>query len=142
MRHRKNKSKLNRTSSHRKALLRNLCKSLIEHKRITTTLPKAKELRKEVEKIVTMAKHGETLTALRNVKSKLGNLPYNTLTPKQQRDAKKGETHSYNAHRILLKELFENLAPKYKERPGGYTRIVRMSKRVGDSAELCVIEFV
>lgn len=142
MRHRKNKSRLNRTSSHRKALMSNLCKALIEHKRIKTTVPKAKELRKEVERIVTIAKDGESVAALRSVKARLGNLPFNKLTAKEQRDAKNGDTSAYNAHRKLLKELFENLAPKYKERPGGYTRIVRMSSRVGDSAELCFIEFV
>ena len=108
--------KLNRTSSHRKALLMNLSNALIKHEQITTTLSKAKELRKFVEKIVTLGKKGglesrrKTISILQNEK--------------------------------MTKKIFDTLADRYKDRKGGYTRIVKIGNRYGDNAPTAVIEFV
>lgn len=140
MRHRKNKTKLNRTTAHKKALMRNLAKELIKHETISTTKAKAKELKKVFEPLVTLAKT-DTLHARRIVLSKLG-LHYNSLTPKEARRAKGGDTSMYNIDRIVMDKLFKELGPRYKERPGGYTRIVLTSRRVGDGAETCFVECV
>lgn len=140
MRHRKNKTKLNRTTAHKKALMRNLAKELIKHETISTTKAKAKELKKVFEPLVTLAKN-DTLHARRRVLSELG-LHYNSLTSKEARKAKAGDTSMYNIDRIVLDKLFKVLGPRYKERPGGYTRIILSSKRVGDAAETCFIECV
>ncbi len=116
MRHGKSGRKLNRTASHRKALFANMAASLIEHEQIVTTLPKAKELRPIVEKLVTLGKRGD-LHARR-----------------QAIAAIRSET--------LVKRLFDTLAPRYAERNGGYTRIMKAGFRHGDNAPLAVIEFV
>ncbi len=116
MRHKHGYRKLSRTSSHRKALLKNLSIALIEQKRIETTLPKAKELRSFIEKLVTKARVGD-----------------------------------FNAHRVVFallqdkeatKKVVEEIAPTYKERNGGYTRIIKTRMRRGDAAEMAIIEFV
>ena len=140
MRHRKNKTKLNRTTAHKKALMRNLAKELIKHETISTTKAKAKELKKVFEPLVTLAKE-DTLHARRLVLKELG-LHFNALTPKEARKAKAGDTSMYNIDRVVLDKLFKDLGPRYKERPGGYTRIVLSSRRVGDDAETCFIECV
>ena len=140
MRHRKNKTKLNRTTAHKKALMRNLAKELIKHETISTTKAKAKELKKVFEPLVTLAKT-DTLHARRLVLSKLG-LHYNSLTPKEARKAKGGDTSMYNIDRVVMDKLFKELGPRYKERPGGYTRIVLTTRRVGDGAETCFVECV
>jgi len=140
MRHRKNKTKLNRTTEHKKALMRNLAKELIHKGMISTTKAKAKELQKVFEPLVTIAKE-DTVHARRQVVSKLG-LHYNKLTAKEAREAKAGDKSSYNIDRLILDKLFKELGPRYKERPGGYTRVVLSSKRVGDAAETCFIECV
>ena len=116
MRHGKSGRKLNRTSSHRKAMFANMSQALIEHEQITTTLPKAKELRPIVEKLVTLAKRGD-LHARRQAIA-------------QVKDAK------------LVGRLFETIAPRYAERNGGYLRIMKAGFRYGDSAPMAVIEFV
>ena len=116
MRHNIKNKKLNRTSSHRKALLMNLSNSLIKHEQITTTLIKAKELRPFVEKILTMGKKAD-LTSRRRVVSVL-------------QDKK------------MTKKIFDILAPRYKDRNGGYTRIIKLGNRFGDNAPTAVIEFV
>ncbi len=116
MRHGNSGRKLNRTSSHRKAMLANMALALIKHEQITTTLPKAKELRPYVEKLVTLGKRGD-LHARRQALSVL-------------RD------------RTLTEKLFSTLAQRYAERPGGYTRVLRAGFRYGDAAPLAVIEFV
>ena len=116
MRHRKGKRKLNRTASHRKAMLANMAVALIKHEQIVTTLPKAKELRPYVEKLVTLGKRGD-LNARRMVYSKL---------PEKQ----------------WAQKLFDVLGPRYAERPGGYIRIMKAGFRYGDNAPLAVIEFV
>ena len=116
MRHRKSGRKLNRTSSHRKAMFANMAASLIEHEQIVTTLPKAKELRPIVEKLVTLGKRGD-LHARRQVASQI------------QDEAQ-------------TRKLFATLAPRYADRQGGYTRIMKAGFRHGDSAPMAVIEFV
>jgi large subunit ribosomal protein L17 len=111
--------RLNRTSSHRKALFVNLAAALIKHEQITTTLPKAKELRPIVEKLVTLGKRGKTnLHARRQALSQLRN---DTTT---------------------VAKLFDTLAPRYASRKGGYTRVLKAGFRYGDNAPLAVIEFV
>jgi len=116
MRHKKIKGKLGRSSSHRSSLLANLSISLITHKKIETTYIKAKEVRKYVEKLISVAKNNN-LHAQREVQKVLKNK---------------------NASKVL----FEEISPKYLERNGGYTRIVKTGFRKGDAAPLAVIEFV
>ncbi len=116
MRHGRTVNHLGRTASHRKALLSNMATSLIIHKRITTTLAKAKELRKYVEPLITKGKKDDT-NSRRVVFSYL-----------QSKDA--------------VKELFSTVAPKVGERPGGYTRIMKMMNRKGDNAEMAIMELV
>ncbi|NBR79001.1 MAG: 50S ribosomal protein L17 [Alphaproteobacteria bacterium] len=116
MRHAKAGRKLNRTSSHRKAMLGNLAAALIKHEQIVTTLPKAKELRPFVEKLVTLGKKND-LAARRRASAQL---------PEERWAAK----------------LFETLGPRYAERQGGYTRIMKADFRYGDNAPMAVIEFV
>lgn len=140
MRHRKHSTRLGRDSSHRKALLRNLAKSFIMNERIGTTVEKAKELRKVVEPLITLAKE-DSLANRRRAFQLLG-LHYNALTPKEARLAKAGDTSSYNDDRLVIAKLFTEIAPKFKERMGGYTRIVRTKARVGDAAKCCIIECV
>ncbi|MSP43795.1 MAG: 50S ribosomal protein L17 [Alphaproteobacteria bacterium] len=118
MRHGVGGRKLNRTASHRKAMLANMASALIKHEQIITTLPKAKELRPYVEKLVTQGKKA-TLHARRQV---LAQLP-DTDQPQ-------------------VEKLFATLAPRYSARHGGYTRIMRAGFRYGDNAPLAVIEFV
>lgn len=109
---------LNRTSSHRKAMLANMASALIKHEQIITTLPKAKELRPFVEKLVTQGKKG-SLHARRRV---LATLP--------------------DSDGAMVTKLFDTLAPRYAERHGGYIRVMRAGFRYGDSAPMAVIEFV
>ena len=116
MRHRHGLRKLNRTSSHRLAMLRNMSVSLLKHEAIKTTLPKAKELRRVVEPIITLGKT-ETLANKR--------LAFDRL-----RD------------RDMVTKLFNELGPRYKARPGGYTRILKMGFRVGDNAPMAFVELV
>ncbi|MCT8330135.1 50S ribosomal protein L17 [Albidovulum sediminis] len=116
MRHARGYRRLNRTHEHRKALWANMAGSLIEHEQIKTTLPKAKELRPIVEKLVTLAKRGD-LHARRQAASQL------------KQDA-------------LVARLFEVLGPRYKDRQGGYLRIMKAGFRYGDMAPMAIIEFV
>ena len=116
MRHRKSGRRLNRDSAHRKAMFANMASALIKHEQIKTTLPKAKELRPIVEKLVTLAKRGD-LHARR--------LAYARLQD-----------------RAMVAKLFDVLAERYKDRPGGYIRIIRANFRYGDCAPLAYIEFV
>ena len=116
MRHRKSGRKLNRTSSHRKAMFANMAASLIEHEQIVTTLPKAKEIRPIVEKLVTLGKRGD-LHARRQAISKI-------------RDVE------------MVRKLFDTIATRYADRHGGYLRIMRAGFRKGDNAPMAVIEFV
>jgi len=169
MRHRKAGFKLNRTSAHREAMLRNLAASLFEHGQITTTLPKAKALQPFVEKIVTLAKRGD-LHARRQVVAKLGGnrrgfdwlyLPKNATDAEKERVEKlreraeaffdvpssdEVERNRYGELRKaprLVRHIFESVGPRFADRAGGYTRIVKLGyHRLGDAAELVVIQFV
>ena len=116
MRHRKQGRKLNRTQSHRKAMFMNMSVSLLTHEQIVTTLPKAKELRAVVDKLITLGKRGD-LHARRQAAAQLQN----------------NET---------VQKLFSTLAERYKERPGGYTRVLKAGFRYGDNAPMAVIELV
>ena len=116
MRHRIGGRKLNRTSQHRQMLFRNMAQALIKHEQIVTTLPKAKELRPVVERLITLGKRGD-LHARRLAHARLRD------------DA-------------MTRKLFEVLGPRYQERNGGYTRIMKAGFRYGDSAPMAVIEFV
>ena len=116
MRHRKKNNHLSRTSAHRGAMLSNMATSLIMHKRIYTTVPKAKELRKFVEPIISVSKE-DTTTARRNAFSKLKN-------------------------KYAVTELFQIVSQKVGDRPGGYTRIIKTGARLGDNASMCFIELV
>jgi large subunit ribosomal protein L17 len=116
MRHRHGLRKLNRTSEHRQAMLRNMCVSLLTHEAIKTTLPKAKELRRVVEPLITMGK-SPSLANKRLAFSRL-----------RDRDA--------------VVKLFGELGPRYEKRPGGYTRILKMGFRVGDAAPMAFVELV
>ena len=116
MYHARAKRRFNRTVEHRQAMFANMAQALIEHEQIITTLPKAKDLRPVVEKLVTLGKKGD-LHARRLAISRL-------------RDAE------------LVKKLFDVLAPRYKARNGGYTRVLKAGFRAGDNAPLAVIEFV
>lgn len=116
MRHRKSGRKFNRRASQRKAMLTNQVKSLIEHERITTTVPKAKELRREVEPMITKAKENS--------------VHRKRLAFKKLQD------------RTAVGKLFDEIAPRYKERAGGYTRILKAGYREGDNAPMAIIELV
>ena len=117
MRHQRNRHKLSRDSAHRKALLLNLSKQLIEHERIETTVSKAKAVKPEVEKLITLARRGD-LHARRQALATLGQ------------------------DKFVVYKLFEEIAPRYAERPGGYTRILKLGPRQSDATEMALIEFV
>ena len=116
MRHRLGKKKLNRTSEHRKALIKNMLNSLIKYEQIKTTLPKAKVLRPQAEKIITIGKK-QNLQNTRKLISKLQN-------------------------KVSTKKVFDILSKRYNSRNGGYTRIIKAGYRYGDNAPLAIIEFV
>ena len=117
MRHRKTRHKLSRDTAHRRSLLRNLCREVIEHERIKTSQAKAKAVKPEVEKLITLAKRGD-LHARRQALSELGQ------------------------DKFIVHKLFEEIAPRYAERPGGYTRIVKLGPRRSDSTEMVFLELV
>lgn len=134
MRHLKNTAKLGRTSEHRNAMLANLVCSLIKHKRVTTTLAKAKAARPVAEKIVTLGKRG-TIQARRLVNARL-----HTHGPTIQLN--KEERRKWRQNEDVVRILFEEIAPAFKERNGGYTRIVKMDQRQGDAAQRAILEWV
>ncbi|MFG0286465.1 MAG: 50S ribosomal protein L17 [Phycisphaerales bacterium JB039] len=169
MRHRKAGYRLNRTPAHRTAMLRNMAASLFEHGQITTTIPKAKALQPMVEKIITKAKRGDlharrqviaTLGADRRAfdwlhiakgatdeeKTRVGDLRERAEAYFDVPASDEVERNRYGELRKapkLVKHIFENVAPRFADREGGYTRIVKLGyNRIGDSAELCVIQFV
>ena len=116
MRHRKSGRQLNRNSAHRKAMFRNMAASLIQHEMITTTLPKAKELRRVAEPLITLAKSDDV--------------------------AKRRLAFSRLRDRDTVSKLFNELGPRYKERPGGYLRILKCGFRAGDKAPMAIVELV
>ena len=140
MRHLKRSVKLNRTSSHRKAMIANLLKALVAHGRIETTVPKAKELRRHADRIVTLAKKN-TLASRRAALAKMM-ISFNALTPKERREAKNGDFSSYNTDRTVMNKLFQELSTRFSSRNGGYTRIIRTHNRQGDNAPTCLIEYL
>jgi large subunit ribosomal protein L17 len=117
MRHQKTRAKLSRDSAHRKALMMNLSKEIIEHERIRTTEAKAKAVRPEIERLITLGKRGD-LHARRQALSTL------------------------SQDKFAVHKLFEDLAPRYADRPGGYTRILKLGPRRSDATEMVFIELV
>lgn len=140
MRHRKHTFKLGRTSSHNRCMISNMLKSLIHQERIVTTVAKAKELRRYADKMITLAKKN-TLASRRKAIAELM-VTFNTLDSKEARVVKGGKTHPYNTDRQVISKLFDALGPRFANRNGGYTRIVRMDNRVGDNAPTCLIEYL
>jgi large subunit ribosomal protein L17 len=140
MRHGKHTFKVGRTGSHRRAMIANMLKSLIENGRISTTLVKAKELRRHADRMITLAKQN-TLSARRNAVADL-RVSFNPLTTKEARRAKVGDTKSYSRDRQVINKLFGELRERFTERQGGYTRIIRTGDRIGDSAATCYIEYL
>ena len=141
MRHAKKTFKIGRNSSHRRCLIANMLKSLIEHGRIETTVTKAKELRRHADKMITLAKKN-TLASRRQAIADLM-ITYNKLTPKEKKVAKGGKSATvYNTDRQVISKLFGELSQRYTERKGGYTRIVRIGERAGDNASTCLIEYL
>ncbi|MFA6715407.1 MAG: 50S ribosomal protein L17 [Victivallales bacterium] len=116
MRHKVHTFKIGRTSAHRQAMLANMVSSLIEHGEIKTTLTKAKEARRFADKMVTLGKKGD--------------LHRRRLAVSRLRD------------KTAVKKLFDEIAPQYTERDGGYTRIIKIGRRSGDAAEMCILQFV
>ena len=117
MRHQKTRHKLSRDAAHRKSLLQNLCKEVIQHERIKTSEAKAKAVKPEVEKLITLAKRGD-LHARRQALSALGQ------------------------DKFTVYKLFEEVAPRYGSRPGGYTRILKLGPRRSDATEMVLLELV
>ena len=117
MRHQKTRHKLSRDTAHRRSLLRNLCREVIEHERIKTSQAKAKAVKPELEKLITLAKRGD-LHARRRALAELGQ------------------------DKFIVHKLFEEIAPRYAERPGGYTRIIKLGPRRSDSTEMVFLELV
>jgi large subunit ribosomal protein L17 len=117
MRHQKTRHKLSRSASHRKSLLRNLAKEVIDHERVKTTEAKAKAVKPEVEKLITLAKRGD-LHSRREALSALGQ------------------------DKFVVYKLFEEVAPRYADRPGGYTRILKLGPRRSDATEMVFLELV
>ena len=117
MRHRKQKGKLSRDAAHRKSLFMNLCREVIDHERIQTTEAKAKAVKPEIEKLITLAKRGD-LHARRQALAALGQ------------------------DKFVVYKLFEEIAPRYAEREGGYTRILKLGPRRSDSTEMVFLELV
>ena len=140
MRHRKNAAKLGRNTSHRRCLMANMLKSLVEHEKIETTVTKAKELRKHADKLITLAKKN-SLASRRDAIAKLM-IRYNPLTSKEKKAVKQGDLSSYNTDRKVIGKLFNELYQRFIERNGGYTRIIKKENRQGDSSPLCIIEYI
>ena len=140
MRHLNQGKKLGRKSQHRRCMFANMLKSLIENERITTTVPKAKQLKRYADKMITLAKRNTLATRRRAISELM--IQYNTLTPKDARAAKAGDISSYNTDRKVIAKLFEQLGTRFADRQGGYTRIVRTANRSGDNAETCIIEYL
>lgn len=140
MRHGKHTFKVGRTGSHRRAMLANMLKSLIENERIATTVVKAKELRRRADRMITLAKRN-TLASKRNAIAEL-RVIFNTLSSKEARSAKAGDTSDYNRDRNVINKLFGELRERFNDRNGGYTRIIQKGVRVGDNATTCYIEYL
>lgn len=140
MRHGKHTFKIGRTGSHRRAMLANMLKSLIENERIATTVVKAKELKRHADKMITLAKRN-TLASKRSAIAEM-HISYNPLTTKEARKAKAGDKGAYTRDRLVIDKLFGELRARFETRNGGYTRIIRLGDRVGDNAPTCYIEYL
>jgi large subunit ribosomal protein L17 len=140
MRHLKSTCKLNRTSSHRRCLFANMLKSLITHGRIETTLAKAKALRRYADGMITLAKKN-TLASRRQAIGQMM-IRFNSLTDKEARAARSGDLSGYNDDRQVINKLFGELGSRFAARKGGYTRIIRNRRRIGDNAQTCFIEYL
>lgn len=117
-----------------------MAKSMIVEGQIETSIDKAKELKKVLEPIITLSKE-DNLHNRRSIASTL-RIRHNSLTPSETREAKEGNDKAYNDDRKVMKKLFEDFGPRYKDRHGGYLRLVRTRARVGDGAELCIVQCV
>jgi large subunit ribosomal protein L17 len=117
MRHRKKRNKLSRDAGHRKALVMNLCTEIVDHERIQTTQAKAKVVKPEIEKLITLAKRGDL-------------------------HARRQALASLNQNKFTVHKLFEEIAPRYADREGGYTRILKLGPRRSDATEMVYIELV
>jgi large subunit ribosomal protein L17 len=140
MRHGKDTFKIGRTASHRRCMIANMLKALIEHGRIETTERKAKELRRHADHMVTLAKKN-TLSSRRRAIAELM-ISYNTLSSKEARTAKKGEADHRNTDRKVVGKLFGELAQRFATRNGGFTRIIKKDFRIGDNAPSVYIEYL
>lgn len=140
MRHRKHTFKIGRTASHRRCMIANMLKSLIEHERIETTVTKAKELRRHADRMITLAKRNTLATKRQAIAQMM--ICFNPLTSKEARDAKAGKEGAYNGDRKVIKKLFESLSTRFATRNGGYTRIIQKDSRVGDGASTCYLEYL
>lgn len=140
MRHGKHTFKIGRTGSHRRAMLANMLKSLIENERIATTVVKAKELRRRADRMITLAKKN-TLASKRSAIAEM-HIAFNSLTTKEARKAKAGDKGAYSRDRLVIDKLFGELRARFGTRNGGYTRIIRLGDRVGDNAPTCFIEYL
>ena len=117
MRHQKTRHKLSRSASHRKALLANLCVEVIDHERIKTTEAKARAVKPEIEKLITLAKRGDL-------------------------HARRQALSAFRQDKFTVHKLFEEIAPRYADRPGGYTRIMKLGPRQSDATEMVFLELV
>jgi large subunit ribosomal protein L17 len=133
MRHLKRTAKLGRTGSHRNAMLANLVCSLIQHKRVTTTLAKAKAARPVAEKMVSLGKSG----TVHDRRIATAHLKYNPRRVQKTKSLTKRARDN-----DVIRILFDEIAPTFKQRPGGYTRIVKLHQRQGDAADLAILEWV
>lgn len=143
MRHLKRRSKLSITGSHKRCMIANMLKSLINEDRIETTLIKAKELKRHADKMITIAKKEDMISAKRQARAKLM-IRYNPLTFKEKRKVKKdNDTSFYNIDRKVIKKLFTTLKDRFNDRNGGYTRIIKKDDfRKGDGSQKCIIEYL
>lgn len=118
----------------------NMLKALIENERIETTVPKAKALRRHADRMVTLAKKN-TLASRREAISRMM-IRFNQLTDKEERAARSGNKNSYNTDRVVIDKLFTQLGTRFASRNGGYTRIIKSKRRIGDNAQTCIIEYL
>ena len=147
MRHLKRNTKFGRNGEHRNAMLTNLAASIIKHRRVTTTVTKAKVVRQVVEKLITLGRHSIGATPERNVHlrrlaaGKLRQQPRSLFrgTPKTRGKALR---EAWREKNDLVHILFDKIAPQFKDRHGGYTRIVKLGQRQGDAAQMAIIELV
>lgn len=121
-------------------MVANMVKSLIESGRVETTVPKAKEVRRHADRMITLAKEN-SLASRRRAIAKL-RVRRNRLSSKEARRAKGGDTSAYNGDRTVIDKLFGELGPRFAGRNGGYTRIIRTQRRIGDGAERCILEYL